>query len=47
MWFMSEMADVYHVTLAEIAWRNIEKLRMRFPDGFSEEKSLHRAEGDI
>ena len=47
LWFMGEMADVYHVTLAEIAWRNIEKLRMRFPDGFSEEKSLHRAEGDI
>ena len=47
LWFMCEMADVYHVTLSEIAWRNIEKLRDRYPDGFSEEKSLHRAEGDI
>lgn len=47
LWFLDELADVHHVTLAEIAWHNIEKLRRRFPDGFSEDKSLHRAEGDI
>lgn len=47
LWFLDELADVHHVSLAEIAGRNIEKLRRWFPDGFSEEKSLHRAEGDI
>lgn len=27
--------------------RNIEKLRARYPEGFDEEHSLHRAAGDI
>ena len=33
--------------MSEVAELNIEKLRARFPDGFSAEKSLNRAKGDI
>lgn len=33
---------VHGLTLDEIAAGNIEKLRKRYPDGFSEEDSLHR-----
>lgn len=33
---------VHGLTLDEIAAGNIEKLHRRYPDGFSEEDSLHR-----
>ena len=44
MWFVSELADVHHMTLDEIAESNINKLRKRYPDGFDAEHSLHREE---
>jgi len=31
----------------EVMQMNIDKLLARYPDGFSEERSLHRAEDDI
>lgn len=42
MWFVSEMADVLGVSLDAVAEHNIDKLRRRYPEGFSEERSLHR-----
>ena len=43
-WYLAETAYALGVPLEEVCSRNIEKLRRRFPEGFSEEKSIHRAE---
>ena len=42
LWFTAELADVHGLTLDEIATHNIDKLRKRYPEGFSEDASLHR-----
>ena len=44
LWYVSETAAGLGVWLDEIARHNIEKLKKRYPDGFSEERSLHREE---
>ena len=36
-----------YLDLEEVANMNIEKLKARYPEGFEEEKSLNRKEGDI
>lgn len=46
MWYIAEIATVMGVTMEEIMEANIEKLRRRYPDGFSYEKALHRSEDD-
>ena len=46
MWFVAEYATAQGWELDEVAQMNIDKLRKRFPDGFSEERSLHRAAND-
>lgn len=47
LWFIAEYCTVKGWALEEIMEMNIEKLKARFPDGFSVEQSLHRKEGDI
>lgn len=47
LWFIAEFATVNRWELSEIAQMNIEKLKARYPDGFAEEQSLHRNEGDV
>ena len=47
LWMLAEACDALGTTLNEIAIGNIEKLRKRFPDGFSAERSINRAEGDV
>lgn len=42
LWFMAELADVLDVPLEEVARRNIEKLRKRYPNGFDEDRSVNR-----
>ena len=44
MWFIGELCDVYDWDMGWIAEENIAKLRRRFPDGFSSDKSIHRGE---
>ena len=44
MWFIGELCDVYGFDMGAIAEENIAKLRRRFPEGFSTDKSLHRSE---
>lgn len=46
MWYVAEVASGLNMTLEEIAQRNIDKLRARYPDGFDPERSMHRAAGD-
>lgn len=43
-WYMAEIATVLDVELEEVLVQNIEKLKKRYPEGFSTEKSLNRAE---
>ena len=42
MWYLAEIADAMGLTLEDIARRNIDKLRKRYPDGFDPERSMHR-----
>lgn len=42
LWFAAELADVLGVSLDEVAQRNVDKLIKRYPEGFSEERSLNR-----
>ena len=45
-WYLAETATALGLTLEEIFQANIDKLRARYPEGFSTEKSLHREELD-
>ena len=44
LWYLAEIADELGVTLEDIARRNIDKLRNRYPDGFDPERSRNREE---
>ena len=46
-WYLALAADAIGYDLETIMRMNIEKLRMRYPDGFEAEKSLNRAANDI
>ena len=43
-WYMAEIAMVLDVELEDVLVQNIEKLKKRYPEGFSTEKSLNREE---
>ena len=43
-WYMAEIATVLDVELEDVLVQNIEKLKKRYPEGFSTEKSLNRKE---
>ena len=43
-WYMAEIATVLDVELEEVLIQNIEKLKKRYPEGFSVENSVNRAE---
>ena len=42
MWYLAEIADALDVTPEDIARRNIEKLRKRYPGGFDPDRSRNR-----
>lgn len=44
LWYLAALASSLDIPLAEVADRNIEKLRRRYPDGFSAERSRNRSE---
>lgn len=44
LWYLANLADQVGISLGEIAEQNIAKLRKRYPDGFSEERSQRRPE---
>ena len=44
LWYVAELASALGVSMDQIAVHNIEKLKKRYPDGFSEERSLNREE---
>lgn len=47
MWYVALMCESFGFDMGEIAQMNIDKLKARYPEGFSVEQSLHRKEGDI
>lgn len=42
LWGIAELCTVNGLKMGDVARKNIEKLRKRYPDGFEEEKSLYR-----
>jgi NTP pyrophosphatase (non-canonical NTP hydrolase) len=44
LWYLSEMCSALSFNLQVIAYRNIEKLEKRYPDGFDSERSINRGE---
>lgn len=42
LWFVAELCDTLGVKMDDVAARNIEKLRKRYPEGFDEERSRNR-----
>lgn len=46
-WYLAETATALDLSLEDILQGNIEKLKKRYPEGFSSEKSLKRDEKDI
>jgi NTP pyrophosphatase (non-canonical NTP hydrolase) len=42
LWYVAVMADGLGLSLGQIAAENIDKLRARYPEGFSEERSRNR-----
>ena len=43
-WYWQRFASILDLDLDDIATANIEKLRKRYPEGFSTEKSINREE---
>ena len=43
-WYMAEIATVLDVELEDVFVQNTEKLKRRYPEGFSTEKSVNRTE---
>lgn len=43
-WYLAETAFALDVELEEVLMCNIEKLKKRYPEGFSTEKSINRVE---
>lgn len=44
LWYLSQIASLANVSLEDVAIANIEKLKKRYPDGFSVDASINRAE---
>ena len=47
LWYIALGAEVLGTDLETVAQTNIDKLWKRYPDGFDEERSIHREKGDI
>ena len=44
LWYIAEACTGIGVTMEEVAKRNIEKLKKRYPNGFETERSINRNE---
>ena len=47
LWFLAEYCTGRGWHLGDIAMKNVNKLKARYPDGFEAEKSLNRKDGDV
>ena len=46
-WYLAETATALDMDLEDILQANIDKLKKRYPEGFSSERSRVRLEGDL
>ena len=46
LWCVAQLATLMNLSLEDIAVKNIDKLRERYPEGFESEKSINRKDGD-
>ena len=44
MWYLTNIATLFEIPMTYILDENIKKLEERYPEGFSEEKSINRKE---
>lgn len=44
MWYLATLANEFEISLDDVLEENVEKLRKRYPDGFSSERSINREE---
>lgn len=47
LWMIAELCTAYGWDMGDVAQTNIDKLKARFPEGFSVERSINRAKGDV
>jgi len=47
LWYVATMAAAIGASLDEVGATNVDKLRRRYPDGFSSEASLRRADQSV
>lgn len=47
LWMIAEACTALGIDFDDVFKMNINKLISRYPNGFEEEKSLHRTQGDI
>lgn len=47
LWMIAELCTALDWNLEDVMQLNIDKLKARYPEGFSADKSIHRKEGDI
>jgi NTP pyrophosphatase (non-canonical NTP hydrolase) len=47
LWYIAIAADAIGYDLETIAYMNVRKLQVRYPNGFEADRSLNRAAGDI
>lgn len=45
LWYVATLARTLELDLSEVAERNVEKLRARYPEGFSAARSRNRPDG--
>ena len=45
--YVAMMCESFGWNLDEIMQMNVDKLKARYPEGFSADRSLHRADGDV
>lgn len=47
LWMIAEACEALDIDMDDVMQTNIDKLKARYPEGFSADRSLHRKEGDI
>lgn len=44
LWYLAVLLDAFGLKLEDVMRQNVAKLRRRYPEGFSQEASIHRSE---
>lgn len=47
LWMIAEACEALDFSMDEVMQLNIDKLKARYPEGFTAERSLHRKAGDV